>query len=65
MLCICTKLHNEMNNICMDTDAEVAGVVVVDGLGMDLSETSLHGKGQDGSMDPALAGLLDIGEILE
>ena len=49
----------------MDTDAEVAGVVVVDGLGMGLSETSLHGKGQDGSMDPALAGLLDIGEILE
>ena len=44
----------------MDTDAEGTGVVVADGLGMDLSETSLHGKGQDGSMDPVLAGLLDI-----
>ncbi len=49
----------------MDTDAEVAGVVVADGLGMGLSETSLHGKGQDGFMDPVLVGLLDIGEILE
>jgi hypothetical protein len=49
----------------MDTDAEVAVVVVVDGPGMGRSEIFLHGKGQDGSMDPALAGLLDIGEILE
>lgn len=50
----------------MDMDAEAAaGVVVVDGLEMDLSETSLLGRDQDGSMDPVLAGHLDIGEIME
>ncbi|MFX0054025.1 MAG: hypothetical protein ACFFAD_03765 [Candidatus Hermodarchaeota archaeon] len=49
----------------MDMDVEVAGVVAADGLEMGLSEISLHGRDQDGSMDPALAGRLDIGEIME
>ena len=50
----------------MDMDAEAAaGVVVVDGPGMDHSEIFLHGRDQDGSMDPVLAGHLDIGEIME
>jgi len=48
----------------MDVEA-VVGVVVVDGPGMGLSETSRHGRDQDGSMDPALVGHLDIGEIME
>ena len=49
----------------MDTDAEVAGVVVADGLEMAPSEIYRHGRDQDGSMDPVLAGLLDTGETME